>query len=227
MAVGDQLFCIGDRVVARRNDRRRNIENGTLGQVSNIDPRSGAVVVVTDSGEERVLDAGYVSEHLEHAYALTGHGAHGATVEWSGVIGRPSDFTREWAYTSLSRARGRTCVYVYAEPTATQREREQYASPEPQRSSVEDLEVMRQAMRRRESEPVALQHLVRAEVPVQENAASGTTLAEARETNAHQPQPASERAASRSGAPKPVGWRGPPRNDHTGWRHGRIRAGRW
>jgi ATP-dependent exoDNAse (exonuclease V) alpha subunit len=118
-------------VVARRNDRHRNIDNGTLGGVSNVDPRSGAIAVVTDSGEQRVLDAGYVSQHLEHAYALTGHGAHGATVEWSGVIGRPSDFTREWAYTSLSRARGRTRVHMFAEPTANQREREAYAAPNP------------------------------------------------------------------------------------------------
>jgi len=41
---------------------------------------------------------------------LTGHGAHGATVEWARVIGRPSEFTREWAYTSLSRAGAHACV---------------------------------------------------------------------------------------------------------------------
>jgi hypothetical protein len=62
------------------------------------------MAVMTDSGDRRQLDASYPADHLEHAYALTGHGAHGATVEWAGVIGRPSEFTRERAYTSLPRA---------------------------------------------------------------------------------------------------------------------------
>jgi len=107
VTIADQEFRVGDRVIARRNDRHRDVDNGTLGRVAEIDRRTGAVTVVTDSGQRRLLDAGYVSEHLEHAYALTGHGAHGATVEWAGVIGRPSEFTREWSYTSLSRPEGR------------------------------------------------------------------------------------------------------------------------
>ena len=110
--IAGQEFAIGDRVIARRNDRYRDVDNGTLGRVENIDEQSGTMTVVTDSDERRQLDASYVADHLEHAYALTGHGAHGATVEWAGIIGRPSEFTREWAYTSLSRARAHTRVYV-------------------------------------------------------------------------------------------------------------------
>src|SRR5205807_9373915 len=135
-----------------RNDRYRDIDNGTLGRVTEIDRRTGALTVITDSGDHRLLDATYAADHIEHAYALTGHGAHGATVEWTGVIGRPSEFTREWAYTSCSRARGRTRVYVVAAVTEGQREREQYAPPEPQRSAEEALDVMARSMRRREAE---------------------------------------------------------------------------
>jgi hypothetical protein len=156
VTVADQEFRVGDRVIARRNDRYRDIDNGTLARVVQIDGETGAMTVITDSGQRRLLDAHYVSEHVEHAYALTGHGAHGATVEWTGVIGRPSEFTREWAYTSLSRARGRTRVYVVAEATARQREREQYAPPEPERTTNEALEVMTGSMRRREAEALAL-----------------------------------------------------------------------
>jgi hypothetical protein len=65
------------------------------------------------------LDASHVADNLERAHALTGHGAHGATVEWARVIGRPSEFTREWAYTSLSRARAR--VSVLADATGARR----------------------------------------------------------------------------------------------------------
>jgi ATP-dependent exoDNAse (exonuclease V) alpha subunit len=155
--VADEEFAAGDRVIARRNDRYRDVDNGTLGRVESIDRHTGAMTVVTDSDERRLLDASYVADHLEHAHALTGHGAHGATVEWAGAIGRPSEFTREWAYASLSRARTR--VHVITEATRAQREREQYAPPEPERTSAEALEVLTRAMRRQEAEVLALQQV--------------------------------------------------------------------
>jgi hypothetical protein len=157
VVIADQEFRVGDRVIARRNDRYRDVDNGTLATITRVDRLTGALTVATDSGAGRVLDASYASEHLEHAYALTGHGAHGATVEWAGVIGRPSEFTREWAYTSLSRARERTRVYVVGEATAGQREREEYAPPEPERTRDEVWDVMARAMRRREAERLAIE----------------------------------------------------------------------
>jgi len=39
------------------------------------------VVIDTDSGLVRELTGAYAAEHLEHAYALTGHGMRGATVK--------------------------------------------------------------------------------------------------------------------------------------------------
>jgi conjugative relaxase-like TrwC/TraI family protein len=156
VTIAHQEFTVGDRIIARRNDRQRDIDNGTLGRIAAIDRHTGELTVITDAGQRRQLDASYVAEHLEHAYALTGHGAHGATVEWAGVIGRPAEFSREWAYTSLSRARGRTRVYVIAERTSTQREREEYAPPEPQRNATEALDILSCSMRRREAEPLAL-----------------------------------------------------------------------
>jgi ATP-dependent exoDNAse (exonuclease V) alpha subunit len=159
VSVADHEFAVGDRVIARRNDRYRDVDNGTLGRVESIDEQTGTMTVVTDSDERRLLDASYVADHLEHAYALTGHGAHGATVEWAGVIGRPSEFTREWAYTALSRARARTRVYVVAEATRVQREREQYAPPEPESTSADALEVLARAMTRQEAEALALQYV--------------------------------------------------------------------
>jgi conjugative relaxase-like TrwC/TraI family protein len=176
VTIADQDFAIGDRVIARRNDRYREVDNGTLGQIAAVDHQSGAVTIVTDAREERVLDAAYAAAHLEHAYALTGHGAHGATVEWAGVIGRPSEFTREWAYTSLSRARARTRVYIIAEATTAQREREQYAPPEPERTSSEAMDVLTRAMRRREAELLALhQQIAGADLPVTVGSESSRT----------------------------------------------------
>lgn len=155
--IADKDFRVGDRVIARRNDRHRAVDNGTLAQIVEVDRLTGELTVITDTGQRRLLDASYVAEHLEHAYALTGHGAQGATVEWAGVIGRPSEFTREWAYTALSRARGPTRIYVIAEATVGQRERERYAPPEPECTTTEALDAMTSTMRRREAEALAIE----------------------------------------------------------------------
>lgn len=116
----DRDFRIGARVIARRNDRHHDIDNGTLGRITDADARTGAITITTDTGKRRTLNADYVTEHLEHAYALTAHGAQGATFDWAAVIGRASGFTREWAYTAMTRARNQTRVYLIAEATASQ-----------------------------------------------------------------------------------------------------------
>jgi ATP-dependent exoDNAse (exonuclease V) alpha subunit len=162
--IADQEFRVGDRVIARRNDGYRDIDNGTLGCVIDIHRATGDLTMLTNSGQRCVLDASYAAEHLEHAYALTGHGAQGATVEWAGVIGRPSEFTREWAYTALSRARGRTRLYVVVEATDGQRDRERYAPPETAHTTEDALLIMTSSMKRREAEALAIEAIEPAEL---------------------------------------------------------------
>jgi conjugative relaxase-like TrwC/TraI family protein len=123
---GDE-FAVGDRVVARRNDRERAVDNGMRGTVIAVDPTEKEVLVRTDAGAQRRLDASYVTEHLQHAYALTAHTIQGATVEWAGVVGRPEDFTRNWSYTALSRAREPTELFVI--DVQTERELDRMRSP--------------------------------------------------------------------------------------------------
>jgi ATP-dependent exoDNAse (exonuclease V) alpha subunit len=117
--VGGHEFAVGDRVVARRNDRERAVDNGMRGTVIAVDPTEKDVLVRTDAGAQRRLDASYVAEHLQHAYVLTAHTIQGATVEWAGVVGRPADFTRNWSYTALSRAREPTELFVLDTPDRT------------------------------------------------------------------------------------------------------------
>ena len=50
---------------------------------------------------------------------------------------------------SLSRAREHTRVYVVAEPTERQSERERYAPPEQAKKTTEALDTMTRTMRRR------------------------------------------------------------------------------
>ena len=159
--VGGCEFAVGDRVVARRNDRERAVDNGMRGTVIAVDPTEKDLVVRTDAGAQRRLDASYVAEHVQHAYALTAHTIQGATVEWAGVVGRPEDFTRNWSYTALSRAREPTELFVI--DTATEREIDraeiapgQARGLDDQRTLIERLET---AMRCRDDEDLALDRL--------------------------------------------------------------------
>ena len=51
MIIGGREYTEGDGVIARRNDRRRDVENGTLATIITIDPDQGA----RDSGLEARL----------------------------------------------------------------------------------------------------------------------------------------------------------------------------
>ena len=153
-----QEFAVGDRVIARRNDRLRAVDNGTRGTIIAVDQIQGNVIVRTDAGAQRMLDAGYVAEHLQHAYALTAHTLQGGTVEWAGVVGRPEDFTRNWSYTALSRAREATELFVIDAPTERELNRSEIAPDEPVELGDERTPAARLAtvMRRRDDEDLAL-----------------------------------------------------------------------
>jgi hypothetical protein len=156
--VGRREYAPGDRVIARRNDRARDIDNGTVGTVIDIDRRTRRMLLQTDTGQRRDLDLVYIVEHVEHAYALTGHGAQGATVTWAGVIGRAEEFTREWAYTALSRARDQTTLHIIGEQPPDELERRHYAPYQPDRDRAQTLTALRRAMKRAEAEPLAVEH---------------------------------------------------------------------
>jgi len=70
VVVGGREYARGDRVIARRNDRAHDVDNGTVGTVIDIDDRSGRMLLQTDGGQRRDLDLAYIAQHVEHAYAL-------------------------------------------------------------------------------------------------------------------------------------------------------------
>jgi ATP-dependent exoDNAse (exonuclease V) alpha subunit len=150
--------AVGDRVIARRNDRELDVDNGTRGTIRAVNAETQAMTVETDTGDLRRLPADYVAEHLEYAYALTGHGSQGATVERAVVIGVPEDFTNEWAYTALSPARDPVRVHVAAgEPDRSGRG--EIAPVAPDRTAEESIEAMRAAMVRHEREELAIERV--------------------------------------------------------------------
>ncbi|MEY2513134.1 MAG: hypothetical protein QOJ89_492 [bacterium] len=159
-AYGPVVVAVGDRVICRRNDRRVDVDNGTRGTVrATLDD---AVVIETDAGTVRELPAGYVAEHVEHAYCLTGHGMQGGTVEHATVLAGVRDLTKGWSYTALSRARGATRLHVdVASVTAAALEREEHA-PTVEREPQDRAQVLARVVARmliRDDEDLAISQL--------------------------------------------------------------------
>jgi len=163
ITIGDREWVPGDRVIARRNDRRLDIDNGTFATITGVLPDGRGVTIRTDRGHERALDSSYLRDHLEHAYAITGHASQGATVDTAIVVGRPDEFTREWAYTALSRAREKTTIHLIADHGPTAAERGEYAPTDPAREPGEALAALARAMTRAEAESLAVEQSVSAE----------------------------------------------------------------
>jgi conjugative relaxase-like TrwC/TraI family protein len=146
---------VGDRIITRRNDRRLDVDNGTLATITRYDRRRMAVQIQTDNGEHRCLDLHYLARHVEHAYAITGHSSQGATIDHALVVGRPEEFTREWAYTVLSRARGQTSIHVMADLRAGEQARGEYAPTGTGREPHECLRALRYALGRSDTRRTA------------------------------------------------------------------------
>jgi hypothetical protein len=154
---GRRELAVGDRVICRRNDALLDVDNGTRGTVRQLDEHR--VVIETDSRLVRELPAQYVAEHVEHAYALTGHGMQGATVEAAIVVATPGDLTAGWSYTALSRARASTRLLIHDDqPT---RERADHAPERAQEPASRD-ELLARAGRRmleRDDQDLAVEQL--------------------------------------------------------------------
>lgn len=155
VVVGDREWAVGDRIIARRNDHHLNVDNGTLATITSFDHDRRLILIATDSGETRELTPTYLARHVEHAYAITGHSSQGATVNTAIVVGRPEEFTREWAYTALSRARGETTIHLIADLGPTEHDRREYAPAQAAREPEDALHALARAMRRTEAEPLA------------------------------------------------------------------------
>ena len=115
LQLGRREFRVGDRAICRRNDARCDVRNGTRGTVVDLDAAAQTVVLRTDAGDLKRINPSYAVEHFDHAYALTGHAAQGATVDNAFVLFRDEGSLREWGYVACSRARRETRLYVVGE----------------------------------------------------------------------------------------------------------------
>ena len=112
LQLGRREFRVGDLAICRRNDARCGVRNGTRGSVVDLDTAANTLTLRTDEGTLTTVSARYAAEHLDHAYALTGHAAQGATVDRAFVLLRDDGALREWGYVACSRARTETHLYA-------------------------------------------------------------------------------------------------------------------
>ena len=126
--LGGRRFSTGDEVLALRNAYEIDVLNGSRFIIERIDTRRHELHCVDSTGHITNLPFGYAEAgHLAHAYAMTIHKAQGATVERALVL-VDETMTSEHAYTALSRARGRTDLYI---DFGTSIEPEAHAPPPP------------------------------------------------------------------------------------------------
>ena len=151
LQLGRREFRVGDRAICRRNDARCDVRNGTRGTVVELDLAGRALMLRTDAGAFRRINSLYAVEHLDHAYALTGHAAQGATVDRAFVLLRDEGALREWGYVACSRARTETRLYATGEAL----EAEQHGNPLTPRDPTARLA---SALERSGAEQLALAH---------------------------------------------------------------------
>jgi len=110
---------VGDRVATRRNDWEladtgRAVANRDQWIVDDVGS-DGSLRVHPDGDHQRrgdqVLPAEYVAEHVELAYASTGHGAQGRTVDTGHAVLSESS-SKEGVYVEMTRGREGNWAYV-------------------------------------------------------------------------------------------------------------------
>lgn len=109
-----RTYAVGDRIVLTKTVHWPDFEaaNGTTGTVAVIDAAAGGLSMTTDEGGLMTLPSKYLAAGFtDHGYSLTGHKAQGQTSHETLVL--VDDLaSREWLYTSASRAREGTRLYM-------------------------------------------------------------------------------------------------------------------
>src|SRR5690625_807644 len=122
----DTFAGLGDKLLARRNDRQLTdesgefITNGTRLILQDIRPDGSAVATNESTGASIILDPDYLASSTELGYAVTAHRAQGVTVDTAHCVVDENQ-PRELFYVAMTR--GKYGNYVY---TATKDEHETY-----------------------------------------------------------------------------------------------------
>ncbi|EPS72633.1 hypothetical protein M569_02123, partial [Genlisea aurea] len=81
---GERNFAINDRVYFLKNNRNLGVMNGSLGTITNINPK--ALTIELDNTKKDVIVDFDLYNHIDHGYAATIHKAQGVTVDRSYLL---------------------------------------------------------------------------------------------------------------------------------------------
>jgi exodeoxyribonuclease V alpha subunit len=111
---------IGDKVIQVRNDYDRDVYNGDIGEVREVDEEAGSAEVLFD--DRRVVCEGEQLDQLELAYAVSIHKSQGSEYAAVVVVILPEHFVllrRNLLYTAITR--GKRLVVLVGAPRAIRR----------------------------------------------------------------------------------------------------------
>lgn len=108
---GDPIAA-GAVIATRQNDRELGVANRQTWTVTHV-CADGRITVKDDSGHHRTLPAGYVSENVQLAYAVTGHGAQGMTKDTAHTV-LSDEMDAAGAYVGLTRGRYANTLHTVA-----------------------------------------------------------------------------------------------------------------
>ena len=131
-------FTSGDRIMFTVNDYTHGYVNGELGCLLDWKRKGRKAVVINDTGTEYKLEGWSIGSRAEWAYALTIHKAQGSECDTVILVitsDVPSMYTRELVYTAVTRAKKKLII-------------------------VGDLDILKRAIRRRESRVTALDYFI-------------------------------------------------------------------
>ena len=81
---GERNFAINDRIYFLKNDRNLGVMNGSLGTITNINPK--ALTIELDNTKKEVVVDFDLYNHIDYGYAATIHKSQGVTVDRSYLL---------------------------------------------------------------------------------------------------------------------------------------------
>ncbi|MGV2392623.1 UNVERIFIED_CONTAM: ATP-dependent RecD-like DNA helicase [Campylobacter lari] len=106
---GDNTYYVGDKVIQLANDYEKNVFNGEIGYIVNIDDKLGEITVDFDGKKEVKYKKSEILENLKLAYAITVHKFQGSEAKCVifGIMKNSAEhmLTKKLLYTAVSRAK--------------------------------------------------------------------------------------------------------------------------
>lgn len=110
---GDPIAA-GALVATRQNDRELGVANRQTWLVDSVNADGRVTVKDPNTGHRRTLSAEYVASNVQLAYAVTGHGAQGMTVDVAHTL-LSDEMNASGAYVGLTRGRFANVLHVVGE----------------------------------------------------------------------------------------------------------------